>query len=480
MFEQFSIFVVQALSGSSSWIMVILITVGLAQNLVSLIQLIVAGRTMRRQHESQNSETLWQQSAPGAPPISLIAPAYNESLNIVESTRSLLSIRYPHFEVIVVNDGSKDDTLQKLIDNFELKPSLRAYENVTPHKPIRRIYQSRLYHNLVVVDKENGGKADALNVGIDISRSPLFCAVDADSMLEADALLHAVQPFLKNPAEVVAVGGTIRVANGCEINGGKVTRVGVSDKLIPLLQTVEYTRAFLIARVAMSRLNVLTMISGAFGIFRRSAAVTVGGYDTGTVGEDYELVMRLHRYHQEKKIPYEVVSVAEPVCWTEVPESWSVLSRQRKRWQRGSLETFFRHWKMLFNPLYGRVGMVGMPFSLLIDVLGPIVEVLGYLLVPLLWASGLLNYEYALAYLALTFFFGVFISAGALILEEIALHRIPRARDLLKLMGIILIENFGYRQINNVWRVIGWWEFLRKKKSWGEMTRTGFAKRPGT
>lgn len=392
MFEQLGIFVIQALSGSASWIMVVLITVGLAQNLVSLIQLIVAARTMRRQHESQNSEMLWQQRAPGSPPISLIAPAYNESLNIVESTRSLLSIRYPHFEVIVVNDGSKDDTLAKLIKHFELSPSLRAYEVATPHKQIRQIYQSRLYHNLVVVDKENGGKADALNVGIDVSRSPLFCAVDADSMLEADALLHAVQPFLTSPAEVVAVGGTIRVANGCEISGGKVTRVGVSNKLLPLLQTMEYTRAFLIARIAMSRLNVLTMISGAFGIFRRSSAIAVGGYDTGTVGEDYELVMRLHRYHQEHKIPYQVLSVAEPVCWTEVPESWKVLGRQRKRWQRGALETFYRHRKLLFNPRYGRIGMIGMPFSLLIDVLGPIVEVLGYMLVPLLWVSGMLNF----------------------------------------------------------------------------------------
>jgi cellulose synthase/poly-beta-1,6-N-acetylglucosamine synthase-like glycosyltransferase len=477
MLESITNTLIYMLSVSATDIMLILISVGVAQNLVSLIQLMVAARVMRRQHESQNRETLWHQRAPSAPPISLIAPAYNESLNIVESTRSLLSIRYPHYEVIVVNDGSKDDTLQKLIDNFDLVPSLRAHDNLVPHKPIRRIFRSRLYNNLVVVDKENGGKADALNVGIDVSRSPLFCAVDADSMLESDALLHAVQPFLRNPAEVVAVGGTIRVANGCDIHGGRVIRVGLSRKLLPLLQTVEYTRAFLIARIAMSRLNVLTMISGAFGIFRRSAAVAAGGYDTNTVGEDYELVMRLHRYHLENKIPYDVVSVAEPVCWTEVPQSVNILSRQRKRWQRGALETFFKHKKLLFNPRYGRVGMIGMPFSLLIDVLGPIVEVLGYLLVPLMWVSGLIEPSYALAYLALTFVFGIFISAGALILEEISLHRIPRARDLLLLMGMILIENFGYRQINNVWRVIGWWEFLRKKRSWGEMTRTGLSEK---
>lgn len=476
MLEQVVSLLLQALNNSAEWVVGFVIVVGLAQNLVVLIQLLMATRAMKREDQTQNRETLWHQRAPGAPPISLIAPAYNESLNIVESTRSLLSIRYPHFEVIVVNDGSKDDTLQTLIEHFDLRPSLRAYDKLTPHKAIRCVYQSRLYNNLVVVDKENGGKADALNVGINVSRSPMFCAVDADSMLEADALLHAVQPFLTSPTEVVAVGGTIRVANGCDIRGGRVLRVGLSDRLIPLLQTVEYTRAFLVARVAMSELNVLTMISGAFGIFRRSSVLAAGGYDVNTVGEDYELVLRLHRYHREHNIAYDIVSVAEPVCWTEVPENLTILSRQRKRWQRGALETFFKHRKMLMNPRYGRIGTVGMPFSLLIDVIGPLVEVLGYLLVPLLWFSGMLNPEFALAFVALTFFFGIFVSAGSLILEEVSLMRIPRAKDLLKLMGIILIENFGYRQLNNIWRAQGWWEFVRKKKNWGEMTRSGLGK----
>lgn len=473
MLDQIISVLLRTLNNSAEWVVGFVIVVGLAQNLVVLIQLLMASRAMKREDQTQNRETLWHQRAPGAPPISLIAPAYNESLNVVESTRSLLSIRYPHFEVIVVNDGSKDDTLQKLIANFDLRPSLRAYDNLTPHQPIRGVYQSKVYNNLIVVDKENGGKADALNVGINVSRSPLFCAVDADSMLEADALLHAVQPFLSSPTEVVAVGGTIRVANGCDIRGGRVVRVGLSNKLIPLLQTVEYTRAFLVARVAMSELNVLTMISGAFGIFRRSAVLAAGGYDSGTVGEDYELVLRLHRYHREHKIPYDIVSVAEPVCWTEVPDNLTILSRQRKRWQRGALETFFKHRRMLMNPGYGRIGTIGMPFSLLIDVVGPLVEVLGYILVPLLWFSGMLNPAFALAFVALTFFFGIFVSAGSLILEEVALMRIPRARDLLKLIGIILIENFGYRQLNNIWRVQGWWEFVRKKKNWGEMTRSG-------
>lgn len=462
---------------SAEWIVGLILLVGLAQNLVVLVQLVIAGRSMKKQHEIRNHESLWNQRAPGAPPISLIAPAYNEGLNIVESVRSLLSIRYPHFEVIVVNDGSKDDTLQRLVDHFKLRLVSRAIDHTVSHQAIRGIYQSVSHSNLVVVDKENGGKADALNAGINVSRSPLFCAVDADSMLESDALLLAVQPFLSNPVAVVAVGGTIRVANGCEIDGGRVKRVGVPRRLLPLLQTVEYLRVFLVARVAMSSLNVLTLISGAFGIFRRSAVLAAGGYATDTVGEDYELIVRLHRYHSDKKIPYEIASVAEPVCWTEVPETLSVLSRQRRRWQRGALETFFKHRRMLFNPHYGRIGTIGMPFSLLIDVLGPLAEVLGYVLVPVLWLSGLLNFEFMLAFLALTFIFGIFVSACAIMLEEIALHRIPSARDLFLVMAAVFIENFGYRQLNNIWRAQGWWEYLRKKKSWGEMTRTGLGRK---
>lgn len=466
--------VVHWLDTSAEWVVTFIIVIGLTQNIIALIQLFVAARALREKAEGENSELLWQQRAPSAPPISLIAPAYNESASIVESTKSMLNIHYPHCEIIIVNDGSTDDTLEKLKKHFSLRKSSRDFEPQVQHKSIKHIYQSKKYANLVVIDKDNGGKADALNAGINVSRSPLFCSVDADSMLDSDALLHAVQPFLSKPDSVIAVGGTIRVANGCRVRGGKVLSVGLAQKLLPMLQTVEYTRAFLIARVAMSEMGVMTLISGAFGIFRRQAAIAAGGYSTDTVGEDYELVMRMHRYHLDRKLKYEVVFVAEPVCWTEVPETLAVLGRQRRRWQRGSLETFFRHWRMLCNPRYGKVGLIGMPFSLLVDVFGPLVEVIGYLLVPILWLSGMLNFDYMLAFLALTFVSGIFISAGSLALEEISLHRIPKAKDLLRLIGGILIENFGYRQLNNIWRAHGWWEYLRKKKSWGEMTRTGF------
>lgn len=461
---------------AAEWLVGLIIVIGVGQNLASLILLFVATQQMKASDMHDRDEGLWQRSAPGATPIALIAPAYNEANTIVESLKSLLSLHYPFYEVIVVNDGSRDDTLRILIDNFDLRPSSRAYELEVSHKPIRGIYQSPRYKNLVVVDKENGGKADALNAGINLSRAPLFCAVDADSMLEREALLLATDPFREYPDEMIAVGGTIRVANGCVVRGGKVVQVGLPHKLLPLLQSVEYIRAFLIARVGLSALGILTMISGAFGIFRRKAAVAAGGYATDTVGEDYELVLRMHRYHIEQGIPYRIVTAPAPVCWTEAPDTLRILGSQRRRWQRGSLETFFRHRHLLFNPRYGRIGMIGMPFALLVDVLGPIAEVVGYVSVPLLYFTGLLNVDYALAFLCLTFVFGIYISAGSMTLEEISMHRIPRAVDLLKILAMILLENFGYRQLNNWWRFQGWYEFLRKRKGWGTMTRTGFRK----
>lgn len=465
---------IQWLDASAEWIIGLVIFIGVAQNLVALIQLIVASATLRKRDSHDTREALWQRAAPGSTPIALIAPAYNEANTIVDSLKSLLGLHYPYFEVIVVNDGSKDSTLEKLREHFELTPVARAYEEIAPHKPIRQVYRSGNFKNLIVIDKENGGKADSLNAGINLARAPIFCAVDADSLLDVEALLMATEPFRENPQEVIAVGGVIRIANGCTIKGGRVLNVALPKTFLPIIQVVEYTRAFLIARVAMSKLGILTLISGAFGVFSRRAALAVGGYATDTVGEDYELILRLHRYHLEKQIPYQICTVPEPVCWTEAPDNLKTLANQRKRWQRGALEAFFRHKAMLLNPRYGRLGTLGMSFSLLVDVLGPLAEILGYILVPVFWFSGVLNTEYALAFLALTISFGVFVSAGSMVLEETSMYRIPSAKDLLKITFVIFAENLGYRQLCSIWRIQGWWQFLRKKQGWGEMVRTGF------
>ena len=271
------------------------------------------------------------------------------------------------------------------------------------------------------------------------------------------------------------MGGTVRIANGCVIRDGRVLEVRPPRNLLALLQTVEYLRAFLMARLAWSRINTLTIISGAFGLFRRARVIEAGGYTHGTVGEDMELVVKLHRLMRNQGRPYRVAFVPEPVCWTEAPEDLRVLGRQRARWHRGALETFERHWDVMFRPRYGRLGPVGFGYIFLVDVLGPIVEMLGYILIPAFWVLGLLSLEYLLAFLAVSFTFGVVISVGALALEESELRRFPRARDLLLLTGIAVLENFGYRQLNNLWRLRGVWQYLRRSQSWGTMTRRGFS-----
>jgi cellulose synthase/poly-beta-1,6-N-acetylglucosamine synthase-like glycosyltransferase len=453
---------------------IVVIALGVAQNLLYLIQLVLAGWALARRPPVGRSSALWRTFGNISPPIALLVPAYNEEATVVENIRSLRALQYPSFEVVVINDGSTDGTLRAVIEAFDLKRIDRAYEPAVPHRPIRGLYGSPEYGNLLVIDKENGGKSDALNAGINLSRAPLFCAVDADSILEADALLRAVQPFVDEPERMAAVGGTIRVANGCGIRNGRVVAVALPRKLLPLLQTIEYLRAFLMGRLAWSKLQSLTIVSGAFGIVRRSVAVAVGGYSAGTVGEDLELIVKIHRYMRERGADYAVQFVPEPVCWTEVPESLRVLARQRIRWQRGALETFFKHARMLFNPRYGRIGLLGFANTFLVDVLAPPVEVVGYLLVPAFWAFGLLSVPYLLAFLAVTFSYGVFLSVGALILEEMELRRFPEAHDLLVLTAFAVIENFGYRQLNNFWRIVGFWRYLRGAQGWGQMTRVGF------
>lgn len=461
------------MSGIIAWVVIIF---GLIQTAVYLLQLVIAAYALSRRPPVARSSLLWHRYGDIAPPISLIVPAYNEQMNIVESIHSILALEYPAYEVIVVNDGSKDETLQRLIDAFELVSFRRSFEETIKHEPIRGIYASPRSDRLFVVDKFNGGKADAQNAGINVCRAPIFCVIDGDSILEPDALLRAAQPFIEDPERVIAVGGTIRIANNSTIEGGRVKTVRLPTRILPLFQVVEYLRAFLMARLAWSHVNTLMLVSGAFGVFRRREAVAVGGFTKGSMGEDLDFVIKLHRYMLNKKQEYRIEFIPEPVCWTEAPETLAVLARQRSRWQRGALEVFFRYRGMLFNPRYGRVGFLGFGHMLIVDVLGPIMEVFGYILMPLFWSIGVLSTEHLLAYTALVFVYGVFVSVVSLILEELELKRFPRPRDLAILTLAAVAENFGYRQINNFWRIKGYWQYLRADNNWGEMTRTGFSK----
>ncbi|HXJ29474.1 MAG TPA: glycosyltransferase family 2 protein [Gemmatimonadales bacterium] len=413
-------------------------------------------------------------------PISMICPAHNEEKTIVDTVRSLQMLNYPEFEIIVVNDGSKDQTLERLLQAYDLRRVDRVYKRSLPTKSVRALYASPMVPNLIVVDKENGGKADALNCGINLSRYPLFSSMDADSVIEDDALLKAVKPFMEWPDETVAVGGIVRCANGCTVHEGRVTHIALPRQLLPVFQVVEYLRAFLSGRLGWSALRWLLLISGAFGVYRKSAVVDVGGYDSSTDTEDLELVMALHAVYRERKKPYRIVFVPDPVCWTEVPGNWKMLRRQRNRWHRGMLQSLSRYRRMMFNPRYGLMGMVVLPYFLIFETMGPFIETLGYISVPLAWALGLLNTKFFLLFFVLAVAFGVFLSVAAILLEEISYRRYPSWSDLWKLLFCGVAENFGFRQVLAVFKIQAFWEYLRGLRRWGKLERVGFVKAADT
>jgi len=414
-----------------------------------------------------------------APPVSVVVPAYNEEATIAASVRSFLALHYPLHEVVVVNDGSKDRTLEVLTEEFNLYESDQPVRLQLKTAPLRRIYTAAS-ERLIVVDKENGGKSDALNAGISAASYPLVCCMDADIILEEDALLRVARPMIES-SEVAAVGGIIRVANGCEFEKGRIVTVKTPRKSLPNFQIVEYLRAFITTRTAWSKLNCLLIISGAFGMFRRADLIASGGYAHGTVGEDMELTTRIHRTLRENNRRYRISFVPDPIAWTEVPDTLRDLRRQRDRWHRGLLDTLLRNRKMLFNPRYGTVGLMGMPYFFLFEFLGPVVELLGYLVFAAGLLLGVLSLEFALAFFAAAVGLGVFLSVAAVFLDELRLERYPRWQDLAKITVYGILENFGYRQLNTVWRAIAILSFLRKNTDWGAMERKGFgaATRPG-
>jgi cellulose synthase/poly-beta-1,6-N-acetylglucosamine synthase-like glycosyltransferase len=416
-------------------------------------------------------------------PISIIVPAFNEARSIVETVRSLLAVNYGQFEVVVVNDGSTDGTLERLVEMFELKRTDRIYRRTLPTGPVRGIYASLEHPSLIVVDREWTGKAGALNTGINVSRYPLFCSVDADSIIEEHALLRVVKPFMEHPQEMVAAGGIVRIVNGCEVREGKVVRIGLPKKALPVFQVVEYLRAFLAGRIGWSSLRSLLLISGAFGLYRKSEVIAVGGYDAWSETEDLELVLKLHEHLRRSGRPYRIVFVPDPVCWTEVPTTFRVLARQRNRWHRGMLQSLWRHRGMMLNPKHGVIGLLALPYFLLFETLGPFVEVLGYLMVVLSWLLGLLNFDFFILFLILAVLFGVFLSVAAVLLEEISFRRYPGWEHLAMLVLAGVLENFGYRQVLALFKVKAFYDFLRRRKAWGRMEREGFREAtagPGT
>lgn len=443
-------------------------------NTVYLVTGIFAFNALRRyafRMKSIDLEDLITSS--GAPPITLIVPAYNEEANCLDAIDSLLKLNYPEYEILVVNDGSTDGTLELLKGGFNLTPVTRIAMAELETEPVRNVYRSRRHPNLWVLDKQNGGKADALNAGLNYCRTPLFCALDADTLVERDALIRIVRPFLEN-ASTVAAGGIIRIANGCRVRQGQLEEVRLPRSFLARLQVLEYLRAFLSGRMGWDALDATLVISGAFGAFRRSVVVDAGGYAPDTVGEDMELVVRLHRHCREKQLAYDISFVPDPVAWTEAPERLRGLARQRNRWQRGLLQSLLRHKKMLFNPRYGRSGLLAYPYFFFLEMLGPVIELLGYAAFIITVLAGRASTLYMVTFFIVAVLFGFLLSASAVSLEELMFRRYPRFRDLIRLFGLAFIENFGYRQLTTWWRFTGVISAAFNPRGWGKQHRKGF------
>ncbi|GAT71101.1 putative glycosyltransferase [Planomonospora sphaerica] len=416
------------------------------------------------------------------PAITVIMPAYNEEAGIVEAVRAMLSLRYPNFEIVVVDDGSRDGTFERLREEYDLVEVERVLPDDIPTRG--RVLSTHVpatgSTSLLVVRKANSGRADALNVGINFAQHPLVCMVDADSLLDPGSLLSVAKPFADDPLRVVATGGVIRIANGCEVVAGRVTKVRMPRSWLVRIQVIEYLRAFLLGRTGWSRLGGLLIISGAFGLFRRDVVVEIGGLDPDSIGEDAELVTRLHRYMRDRGRDYRIVFVSEPVSWTEAPSSLAVLARQRRRWSRGLAELAWKHRRMFGNPRYGRIGLLALPYYVIFELCAPLVSLSGLVLVPLGVLVGAVDIPFAVVVMLASYGYSLLVAFVALAVEEYAFHRYTRWRDLGAAALAALAENFGYRQFNAWWGVQGIFAALRRTQQvWGVMTREGFSAQGG-
>lgn len=445
-------------------------------------------------------------------PLTLIVPAYNEEVTIVDSVTALIQSDYPRFEIIVVNDGSTDATRERLTQAFQLRRTEVPYRPAIATAPVGAMYEATIplpaeVMRVVVLDKRNGGKADALNAGINASTTPYFVSLDADSILDQRALKELMRVVQEDPG-VAAVGGQVAISNGCTLRNSQIVTVGLPHRSLPRFQMVEYFRSFTAARTGLDRLDSILVLSGVFAVFEKETVIRAGGYLTpfvrhrlareyvgaaaGTVCEDMEIIVRLHRYILDKEENRRIAFLPHPVAWTEVPESFASLRKQRGRWYRGLRESLRFHHGMLLRPKFGRIGWLALPAFWLFEYYGPLVEVAGYLVILFLFlmerltGASLLGYPFLLAFLLLSLGYGVLVNVFAVLVgawrfryglaDRLQRQLLPfsRKREVFILLLYAVLENFGYRQLTLWWRLRGLWDAWRGKTGWEKFARVGF------
>lgn len=415
-----------------------------------------------------------------APGISIITGAYNESVTIIDNVHSLLSLNYHKFELIVVNDGSKDDTLDKLIAEFDLAEVVYVFETIIPSEPIKRVFKSKdlAYKNLIVIDKANGGcKADAINAGLNISKYDYFLNIDVDCILDFNSLLIMMQVVLNEKKRCIGVGATLRMSNSSFVNRGTLEKIGTPKQLFVRFQELEYIRSFLLGKSAWSYINALPNISGGLGLFEKDIVLKIGAYDKHSLGEDMDLLFRLVVYMQESNLDYTIRSVSQTLCWTEGPDNLKILVRQRIRWARGLLQILKKNRRVLFNPKYAKMGFIIYPYNLFFEFLSPFVEFFGILLI-IFFAFTNTTILIAILLVAFTVMsFYVSLSFTAVYFDRKISKYYGTGNSTVGISAMAFLEPFIYHPIILYCALKGYYdELVGKKMQWGEMTRKGFKK----
>ncbi|WP_231862367.1 glycosyltransferase family 2 protein [Nonlabens marinus] len=417
--------------------------------------------------------------------VSIVAPAFNEGETIVYNVKCLLSLSYPKYEVVIVNDGSSDSTLEKLIQEFELIKVPFFYQERIHTAPVKGHYKSKnpVYSKLLVVDKENRkSKADASNAGINSSQYPLFLCTDVDCILKPDTILKLVKPFIESEVKVIATGAAIRSSNSCEVNEGFLEKVHFPTSWYPMFQELEYVRAFVFGRMAWSQINSLILVSGGLGMFDKEVAISSGGYTHNSLGEDMDLIIRMRKEMYDRNVKFKIKYIPESLCWTEVPPNLNILIRQRVRWARGLIQTLMLHKKMFFNPKYGSTAWFSLPYFFLFEFLGPIIEAFGTLLILLTLSISYFYFEtislnFLIWPLLFVYLFYINITIISILLDELLYKSYANIKEVLTLIVMSLIEPFFYHPIIVYSALKGYWQFFTKKESkWGVMVRKGYSK----